>query len=198
MRRVAKPRPRVYGGPRAEDLDQLADMLAKAERPLVWVGGALANAGRDDAGRAAPAGRAMGAAGLPHPSPAAAVRPNHPNYGGYMGIRVPKTDGRDAEGRSAGRHRRAHHQLASASPTPSPNAPDPQLPLVQVWPDPNEIGRVFRPDLGIAARTRRGDPGAAAARRAAGCPEARRLGRRAERHPSQADGAELGAACRMA
>jgi acetolactate synthase-1/2/3 large subunit len=32
-----------------------------------------------------------------------------------------------------------------------PTAPDPQLPLVQVWPDANEIGRVFRPDLGLAA-----------------------------------------------
>lgn len=32
-----------------------------------------------------------------------------------------------------------------------PAAPDPQLPIVQVWPDPNEIGRVFRVDLPIAA-----------------------------------------------
>ena len=32
-----------------------------------------------------------------------------------------------------------------------PAAPQPQLPLVHVWPDANEIGRVWRPDLGIAA-----------------------------------------------
>jgi acetolactate synthase-1/2/3 large subunit len=32
-----------------------------------------------------------------------------------------------------------------------PAAPDPQLPLVQVWPDANEIGRVWRVDLPIAA-----------------------------------------------
>src|SRR5690349_19814087 len=38
---VDQPRPRVLSGPRAEDLDKLADMLAKAERPLVLVGGAL-------------------------------------------------------------------------------------------------------------------------------------------------------------
>ena len=31
-----------------------------------------------------------------------------------------------------------------------PAAPDPQLPLVHVWPDPNEVGRVWRPDLGMA------------------------------------------------
>src|SRR5437667_11539671 len=34
-------RPRVTAGPRAEDLDRLAQMLAAAERPLVLVGGAL-------------------------------------------------------------------------------------------------------------------------------------------------------------
>src|SRR3954449_3081607 len=37
----ALPRPHVIPGPRAEDLDRLAEMLAKAERPLVLVGGAL-------------------------------------------------------------------------------------------------------------------------------------------------------------
>jgi acetolactate synthase-1/2/3 large subunit len=31
-----------------------------------------------------------------------------------------------------------------------PAAPDPQLPLVHVWPDANEVGRVWRPDLGMA------------------------------------------------
>src|SRR3954469_22771775 len=44
------PRPHVVPGPRAEDLDRLADMLGRAERPLVLVGGALmADAVRDKA-----------------------------------------------------------------------------------------------------------------------------------------------------
>src|SRR5712675_3152208 len=44
------PRPRAIAGPRAEDLDRLAGMLAKAERPLILVGGALwADAVRDKA-----------------------------------------------------------------------------------------------------------------------------------------------------
>src|ERR1700756_303303 len=44
------PRPDVIAGPRAEDLDRLADMLAKADRPLILVGGALlADAVRDNA-----------------------------------------------------------------------------------------------------------------------------------------------------
>src|SRR5580658_4824406 len=38
-----QPRPRVVPGPRARDLDQLAEMLAQAERPLVLVGGAMLN-----------------------------------------------------------------------------------------------------------------------------------------------------------
>src|SRR5580700_8040072 len=42
------PRPRAIAGPRAEDLDRLAGMLGKAERPLILVGGALwADAVRD-------------------------------------------------------------------------------------------------------------------------------------------------------
>src|SRR5205085_8336296 len=42
------PRPYIAAGPRAADLDLLADMLAQAERPLVLVGGALmAEAVRD-------------------------------------------------------------------------------------------------------------------------------------------------------
>jgi acetolactate synthase-1/2/3 large subunit len=32
-----------------------------------------------------------------------------------------------------------------------PAAPQPQIPLVHVWPDANEVGRVWRPDLGIPA-----------------------------------------------
>ncbi len=31
-----------------------------------------------------------------------------------------------------------------------PSAPQPQLPLAHMWPDANEVGRVFRHDLGIA------------------------------------------------
>ena len=39
---LVQPRIDVAPGPRAQDLAQLADLLAKAERPLIWVGGALA------------------------------------------------------------------------------------------------------------------------------------------------------------
>jgi acetolactate synthase I/II/III large subunit len=54
-----------------------------------------------------------------------------------------------------------------------PSAPQPQLPFVHVWPDPNEVGRVWRPDLGlpcspyeaIKGLLRRGAPDDAAKRR---------------------------------
>ena len=45
---VDQPRPRVLPGARPEDLDRLAEMLANAERPLVWVGGALLGEGVTD------------------------------------------------------------------------------------------------------------------------------------------------------
>ena len=87
------PRPRVLAGPRAEDLDRLAEMLERAERPLVLVGGALlADAMYDHAGvrRSEPARRELGAAGQPDASPAAACStPCIRTIGGYMGIRVP-------------------------------------------------------------------------------------------------------------
>ena len=67
-----------------------------------------------------------------------------------MGIRVPRE--------LIDEMRRADLLVASASGMTDtvsqsctfPTAPEPQLPLVHVWPDPNEVGRVFRPDLGIA------------------------------------------------
>jgi acetolactate synthase-1/2/3 large subunit len=54
-----------------------------------------------------------------------------------------------------------------------PTAPQPQLPFVHIWPDPNEVGRVWRPDLGIPcgphevvkALLRRGAPAGAGKRR---------------------------------
>ena len=75
----------------------------------------------------------------------------HPNYGGYMGIRVPPE--------LIGEMKKADLMIAlgermtdtvSQSYT-FPKAPTPQLPFVHVWPDANEVGRVWRPNLGIPA-----------------------------------------------
>ncbi len=150
---VNTPRPRALAGPRPADLDRLADMLGRAERPLVLVGGALAAdalydpAATDDLRRVAeewvlpvsPTHR------RPH-----LFDSRHPNYGGYMGIRVPP--------KLMAEMQKADLMIALGermTDTVSqsyrfPRAPQPQLPFVHVWPDANEIGRVWQVDLGIA------------------------------------------------
>jgi acetolactate synthase I/II/III large subunit len=170
------PRPHVAAAPRPNDLDRLALMLGAAERPLVLVGGALlAEAVRD---RAVFTDLNRFAEEWVLPISPTHRRPQlfdatHPHYGGYMGIRVPPE--------LIGEMKRADLIVAlgermtdSVSQSYSfPAAPRPQLPFVHVWPDPNEVGRVWRPDLGlpcspyevIKGLLRRGAPDDAAKRR---------------------------------
>jgi acetolactate synthase-1/2/3 large subunit len=148
-----QPRPRALAGPRAQDLDRLAEMLARAERPLVLVGGALAADALHDP-TATEALRLL-AEGWVLPVSPTHRRPQlfdsrHPHYGGYMGIRVaPKLIAamRTADLLVALGERMTDTVSQSYS---FPAAPQPQLPFVHVWPDADEIGRVWRPDLGIA------------------------------------------------
>jgi acetolactate synthase-1/2/3 large subunit len=149
---LSPPRPRVASAPRTEDLDRLVAMLAKAERPLMLVGGALlADAVHDNTVFAA-LNRLAEEWVLPisptHRRPQL-FDATHPNYGGYMGIRVPPE--------LIGEMKRADLMVAmgerltdSVSQSYSfPTAPQPQLPFVHIWPDANEVGRVWRPDLGM-------------------------------------------------
>jgi acetolactate synthase I/II/III large subunit len=169
-------RPRVIAGPRPNDLDRLAVMLEAAERPLVLVGGALLADAVHDMAVFADLNRLADEWVLPicptHRRPQL-FDANHPNFGGYMGIRVPPD--------LIGEMKRADLMVAlgermtdSVSQSYSfPKAPQPQLPFVHVWPDPNEVGRVWRPDLGlpcspyevIKGLLRRGAPANAARRR---------------------------------
>jgi acetolactate synthase-1/2/3 large subunit len=144
-------RPRVYSGPRPQDLDRLADMLAKAERPLIWVGGQLVGDGVKDELRQLAETWVL-------PISPTHRRPcnfdaHHPNYGGYMGIRVPKLllDEMKKADLIVALGERITDTVSQSYTFPT--APQPQLPLVHVWPDPNEVGRVWRPDLGIVADT---------------------------------------------
>jgi acetolactate synthase-1/2/3 large subunit len=170
------PRPHLAAAPRGEDLDRLVDMLARAERPLILVGGALlAEAVREER-VFADLDRLAEEWVLPvcptHRRPQS-FDAGHPNHGGYMGIRVPPAQ--------IGEMKRADLLVAlgermtdtvSQSYT-FPTAPQPQLPFVHVWPDAGEIGRVWRPDLGlpcspheaIKALLRRGRPADAGKRR---------------------------------
>lgn len=148
---VVAPRALPRPGPRAEDLDALAEMLANAERPLILVGGAMAVGGEQaltDLNRLAEAWTL--------PISPTHRRPHlfdahHPNYAGYMGIRVPKPliEEMKKADLMVCLGERLSDSISQSYTFPA--APDPQLPLVQVWPDPNEIGRVWRVDLPIAA-----------------------------------------------
>lgn len=143
-----RPRPRALAGPSADNLAQLAAMLARSERPLIWVGGAL--------GESAVADLARLAESWILPVSPTHRRPHlfdsdHPHYGGYMGTRIPRPlldEMKRADLLVALGERLSDSVSQSYS---FPTAPEPQLPLVHVWPDPNEVGRVFRPELGIAA-----------------------------------------------
>jgi acetolactate synthase-1/2/3 large subunit len=148
---VDPPRPRALPGARAEDVERLAAMLTESERPLVWVGAALLGDGvSNDLGNLAE--QWMLPVSPTHRWPHL-FSSNHPHYGGYVGIRVPEELMNEMQ--------RADLLVALGerlSDTVSqsyrfPTAPQPQLKLVHVWPDANEVGRVWRPDLGIA-----GDP----------------------------------------
>jgi len=146
------PRPRVVSAPRPNDLDRLAVMLEAAERPLVVVGAALLADAVHDRAVFADLNRLSEEWVLPisptHRRPQL-FDATHPNYGGYMGIRVPPA--------LLGEMKRADLMVAlgermtdSVSQSYTfPTAPQPQLPFVHIWPDANEVGRVWRPGLGI-------------------------------------------------
>jgi acetolactate synthase-1/2/3 large subunit len=147
-----RPRPRVVAGPRSEDLQRLAEMLAQAERPLILAGGALLADSLYDPEVYADLQRMSEDWVLPisptHRRPQL-FDAHHPNYGGYMGIRVPPA--------LIGEMKKADLVVAlgerltdtvSQSYT-FPAAPQPAVPLVHIWPDPNEVGRVWRPDLAM-------------------------------------------------
>ena len=144
---LVMPRPAVAAGPLAQDLARLADMLARAERPLVYIGGAIGGAAAlADVERLA---ETWGLPICPTNKRPHLFDSGHPNFAGHVGIRIPatlldalkKTDLLIALGERL-------TDLLSQSYT-FPAAPDPQMPLVHVWPDANEVGRVWRPTLGL-------------------------------------------------
>jgi acetolactate synthase-1/2/3 large subunit len=143
----ARPRPAALGGPRAEDLDRLAAMLAAAERPLVWVGAAVHPADVPTLSRLAESWvlPVMPTHRRPH-----LFDPAHPNYGGYMSGRVHSEI--IAELKQADLIVALGERLTGtvSQGYTFPAAPEPQVPLVHIWPGPEEVGRVWRPELGMA------------------------------------------------
>ena len=149
-----QPRARVASAPRDGDLDRLAAMLAEAERPLVLVGGAMLADAVEDGEVFADLARLSEDWVLPvcptHRRPQL-FDAAHPNHGGYVGIRVPPAQIEEMK-RADLMVVLGERMTDSVSQSYTyPAAPQPQLPMVHVWPDANEVGRVWRPELGIPA-----------------------------------------------
>ena len=151
---VIMPAPKLSSSPRQEDLDKLANMISRAERPLILVGGALLAESLDDKDVLNDLNMLSESWVLPisptHRRPQL-FDSKHPNYGGYMGIRVPsslldhmkKTDLMVVLGE------RMTDTVCQSYKFPS--APKPQFFMAHIWPDADEIGRVWHPNLGIPA-----------------------------------------------
>ena len=145
---LARPRLRATPGPAPAQVEDLAQRLATAERPLVLVGGAM-----DGPMAALDALRHLAETWSLPVSPTHR-RPHlfdshHPHYAGYVGNRVQPAlmaAMREADLLVALGERMT--DVVSQSYT-WPMAPDPQVPLVHVWPDPVELNRVFRAELPI-------------------------------------------------
>ena len=151
---VIMPAPKLSSSPRQEDLDKLAEMISRAERPLILVGGALLAESLDDKDVLNDLNTLSESWVLPisptHRRPQL-FDSKHSNYGGYMGIRVPpslldhmkKTDLIVVLGE------RMTDTVSQSYKFPS--APKPQFFMAHIWPDADEIGRVWHPNLGIPA-----------------------------------------------
>jgi acetolactate synthase-1/2/3 large subunit len=135
-------------GVRAADLRTLADMLARASRPLVVVGGSGWTAG---------ACQGLLKFARKHVLPLVAsfrrqdlIDNRDANYCGYLGLgvdpslaeRVKAADLIVSIGSRLGENTTGGYTLL----TP----PVPRQTLVHVYPDPNELGRVYQPQLAIA------------------------------------------------
>ena len=141
------PRPRALPG--VEDVARAAEMLAAAERPLILAGGGFARP--ED--RAALAALAE-AQGIP-----VALTFKHqevfdnasPLYAGHLGFKAPaplwkvlaEADLILALGTRLGDVPTQGYRI--------PRAPDPEQPLIHVWPDPAVLTRLYRPELAVAA-----------------------------------------------
>ena len=146
---VLKPVKRARMAPHGDDVDRVAEMLAAAKRPLVVAGGLVHS---PEARRALTSFAEKFALPVsPSHRRADVFDSYHSNYGGYLGNRAPKAQ-MDMMRKSDLLIVVGERLGPSVSQSFTfPNVPVPQLPMVHVWPDPNEVGRVWHPEVGIAA-----------------------------------------------
>ena len=148
---VAAPAATLVSGEASEaDVLAVAARLAAAERPMVVVGGG---------GWTAEGARALGAFAEAAALPVGAsfrcqdyLDNRHPNYAGDVGIginpalakRVQEADVLLVLGARMGEMTTSGYTLL--------DVPVPQQKLIHVYPDASELGRVYRPELGIVAK----------------------------------------------
>lgn len=147
----AKPANPGYAKPNADDMASFADMLAKAERPMMVLGGP---GWSDEARKSAEAFSSR--TGLPVCTSFRAqdyFDNDHAHYAGHSGIGPIPSLGeaiREADllivvGARMG-------EMTSGGYTQMA-IPNPKQTLIHVHPDGSELGRVYRPDLAIVAST---------------------------------------------
>ena len=147
-RPINRPRPAPLMAPGGAEVKALAERLVQAARPLVWVGGALSS-DRTTLDELARLAERWGLPVAPTQRRPQLFATDHPNYAGYMGIRPPAELTAEMK-RSDLLVALGERLTDTVSQSYSfPSAPEPQLPLVHVWPDPEELGRVWRADLPI-------------------------------------------------
>ena len=144
--RPMEPMPVPRTAPAAADLDRVADMLSKAERPVIVAGGLLDHAaGRAALLKAAEAWSVPVVTSFKHQD----VFPNDsPLYAGYLGFNIPKpqvdllseSDLVMAVGSRLGDTTTQGYVWPSIPP---------KQPLIHVYPDAAVVGRVFAADVGL-------------------------------------------------
>lgn len=147
---VAAPRERPSPQIGAGQLSQLAERLAAAERPLVLAGSAMDGAPERLDALARFAETWMLPVAPTHRWPHL-FDSHHPHYAGYVGNRVqPKLMAVMKEADLIVALGERLTDVVSQSYT-FPAAPDPQVPVVHIWPDPLEVNRVFNATMPIVA-----------------------------------------------
>jgi len=146
---VVEPVARARMAPPAQDLARLADMLAGAERPLVVAGGLVQ--GKRGLAALTKFAETFDLPVAPSHRRAHVFDSSHPNYGGYLGNRAPKAqlDLMKTSDLLLVVGERLGPSVSQGFTFPA--APTPKQTLVHVWPDPVELGRVWRPTLGLAS-----------------------------------------------
>jgi acetolactate synthase-1/2/3 large subunit len=148
---VIEPLQVPHGAPAAAaDIDEIAALIAKAERPLLIAGGGGVGTAR---GR-----KALLAAAEAHALPVALTFkrqdyfPNaHPNYAGHLGFKIPKA--------AVARYLEADLILAvgtrlgeaSTQGFTLPASPVPSQPLIHIHDDPRQIGRNYSATKALVA-----------------------------------------------